>query len=116
METNSSKSKQRKAYTSEQKLKIVLESFQRDTTVEAVRIKYGVAASALHRTPVSWQAETNVVYRTARLGAGHFDAKAQRHDIAGIIELMQYSARPGFSQRFLNSGDARIGRYCCSVV
>lgn len=35
--------------TPEQKLKIVLESMQRDTTVEAVRIKYGVAASALHR-------------------------------------------------------------------
>lgn len=40
---------QRKSYTPEQKLKIVLESFQRDTTIESVRIKYGVAASALHR-------------------------------------------------------------------
>lgn len=40
---------QRKTYTSQQKLKIVLESFQRDTTIEAVRIKYGVAGSALHR-------------------------------------------------------------------
>lgn len=48
MATNSDSSK-RKSYTPEQKLKIVLESFQRDTTVEAVRIKYGVAASALHR-------------------------------------------------------------------
>lgn len=26
-----------------------MESFQRDTTIEAVRIKYGVASSALHR-------------------------------------------------------------------
>ena len=42
-------SRQRKSYTPEQKLKIVLESFQRDTTIESVRIKYGVAASALHR-------------------------------------------------------------------
>ena len=49
MATNSEGSKQRKSYTSEQKLKIVMESFQRDTTIEAVRIKYGVAASALHR-------------------------------------------------------------------
>lgn len=40
---------QRKSYTPEQKLKIVLESLQRDTTIESVRIKYGVAASALHR-------------------------------------------------------------------
>jgi transposase len=49
MATNSDSSKQRKTYTPEQKLKIVLESMQRDTTIEAVRIKYGVAGSALHR-------------------------------------------------------------------
>ena len=40
---------QRKTYTPEQKLRIVLESFQRDTTIEAVRLKYGVAGSVLHR-------------------------------------------------------------------
>lgn len=49
MASNSDQSKQRKTYTPEQKLKIVLESLQTDTTIEAVRIKYGVAASALHR-------------------------------------------------------------------
>jgi transposase len=49
MATKSDNSNQRKSYTPEQKLKIVLESFQRDTTIESVRIKYGVAASALHR-------------------------------------------------------------------
>jgi transposase len=49
MATNSDQSEQRKSYLPEQKLKIVLESFQRDTTIDAVRIKYGVAASALHR-------------------------------------------------------------------
>jgi transposase-like protein len=38
-----------KTYTPEQKLRIVLESFQRDTTIERVRIKYGVASSVLHR-------------------------------------------------------------------
>lgn len=48
MATNSDNSK-RRTYAPEQKLKIVLESFQRDTTIESVRIKYGVAASALHR-------------------------------------------------------------------
>jgi transposase len=52
MATNSQSSdhsQQRKSYTPEQKLRIVLESFQTDTTIEAVRIKYGVASSALHR-------------------------------------------------------------------
>ena len=50
MATNSSQnSGVSKTYTPDQKLRIVLESFQRDTTIEAVRIKYGVASSALHR-------------------------------------------------------------------
>lgn len=49
MATNSDSSNQRNSYTPEQKLKIVLESMQRDTTIESVRIKYGVAGSALHR-------------------------------------------------------------------
>jgi transposase-like protein len=49
-ESNESTSaNQRKTYTPEQKLKIVLESMRTDTTIEAVRVKYGVAASALHR-------------------------------------------------------------------
>ena len=42
-------SNQRKTYTPEQKLRIVLESFQRDTTIEAVRLKYGLSGSVLHR-------------------------------------------------------------------
>lgn len=58
MATNSEESKQRKSYTPEQKLKIVLESFQRDTTVEAVRIKYGVTGSVLHR----WRDEFKKAY------------------------------------------------------
>lgn len=47
--TTPTQSVQRKTYTPEQKLKIVLESRQTDTTIDAVRIKYGVASSALHR-------------------------------------------------------------------
>jgi transposase-like protein len=47
--TPSASSNQRKTYTPEQKLRIVLESFQRDTTIEAVRLKYGLAGSVLHR-------------------------------------------------------------------
>ena len=47
--TQEKQSNQRKTYTPEQKLKIVLESSQRDTTIDAVRIKYGVTGSVLHR-------------------------------------------------------------------
>ena len=49
MAAETSQPNRRKSYTPEQKLKIVLESFQRDTTIDAVRIKYGIASSALHR-------------------------------------------------------------------
>lgn len=42
-------SQQRKTYSPQQKLQIVLESYQHDTTIEAVRIKYGVARTVIHR-------------------------------------------------------------------
>ena len=40
---------QRKQYSPEFKLKVVLESLQRDTTLEAVRRKFGVSNSMIHR-------------------------------------------------------------------
>ncbi len=42
-------SKERKTYTAEFKAKVVLESLQRDTTIEAVRQKFGVSNSMIHR-------------------------------------------------------------------
>jgi transposase len=43
----------RRTFTSKQKLQIVLESIQRDTTIEAVRRKYGMSSSVINR----WRAE-----------------------------------------------------------
>jgi transposase-like protein len=40
----------RKSYTPEYKLKVVLESLQRDTTQEEVCKKFGIASSMLHRS------------------------------------------------------------------
>jgi transposase-like protein len=45
----------RKNYTPEFKAKVVLESLQRDTTIEEVRKKFGVSNSMLHR----WRQEFN---------------------------------------------------------
>ena len=39
----------RKQYPAEFKLKVVLESLQRDTTIEEVRTKFGVSTSMIHR-------------------------------------------------------------------
>jgi len=48
-------SDQRKNYTSEFKLKVVLESLQRDTTQEAVCKEYGISSSMLHRWKKEFQ-------------------------------------------------------------
>ena len=41
--------KKRNQYTAEFKAKVVLESLQRDTTIEEVRKKFGVSNSMIHR-------------------------------------------------------------------
>jgi putative transposase len=41
--------KKRNQYTAEFKAKVVLESLQRDTTIEEVRKKFGVTNSMIHR-------------------------------------------------------------------
>lgn len=41
--------KKRQTYTPEFKAKVVIESLQRDTTIEEVRKKYGVSTSMIHR-------------------------------------------------------------------
>src|SRR5258708_25288937 len=46
----------RKSYTPEYKLKVVLESMQRDTTQEEVCKKFGVSSSTLHRWRKEFQA------------------------------------------------------------
>ena len=47
----------RKQYTPEFKLKVVLESLQRDTTLEEVRQKFGVSTSMIHRWRQEFQAQ-----------------------------------------------------------
>ncbi len=46
---------ERKQWTPELKAKVVLESLQRDTTIEEVRKKFGVSTSMIHR----WRQEFN---------------------------------------------------------
>jgi len=49
--------KKRKQYTPEFKLKVVLESLQRETTIEEVRTKFGVSTSMIHRWRQEFQAK-----------------------------------------------------------
>jgi len=54
--------KKRKSYTPEFKLKVVLESLQRETTLEEVRQKFGVTSSMIHRWRQEFQANAASVF------------------------------------------------------
>ncbi len=52
----------RKQYSAEFKLKVVLESLQRETTLEEVRKKFGVTNSMIHRWRQEFQANAASVF------------------------------------------------------
>ena len=52
----------RKQYTPEFKLKVVLESLQRETTLEEVRTKFGVSTSMIHRWRQEFQAKAADIF------------------------------------------------------
>lgn len=52
----------RKQYTPEFKLKVVLESLQRETTLEEVRQKFGVPNSMIHRWRQEFQAKAADIF------------------------------------------------------
>ena len=56
----------RQSYTSEYKLKVVLESMQRDTTQEEVCKKFGIASSLLHRWRKEFQANAESCFHDKR--------------------------------------------------
>lgn len=56
----------RKSYTRELKLKVVLESMQRDTTQEEVCKKFGISSSMLHRWRKEFQANAASVFYDKR--------------------------------------------------
>src|SRR5215472_5629971 len=56
----------RKSYTPEFKLKVVLESMQRDTTQEEVCKQFGIASSMLHRWRKEFQDHAASVFHEKR--------------------------------------------------
>jgi transposase len=58
--------KQKKSYTAEFKLKVVLESMQRDTTQEAVCRKFGISSSMQHRWKKEFQERAVGVFSDKR--------------------------------------------------
>ena len=56
----------RKSYTPEFKLKVVLESMQRDTTQEEVCKKFGLSSSMIHRWRKEFQTNAESVFQDKR--------------------------------------------------
>ena len=56
----------RKSYTPEFKLKVVLESMQRDTTQEEVCKKFGISSSMIHRWRKEFQASAASIFDDKR--------------------------------------------------
>ncbi len=56
----------RKSYTPEFKLKVVLESMQRDTTQEEVCKKFGIGSSMIHRWKKEFQANAASIFHDKR--------------------------------------------------
>lgn len=64
MDSNASSG--RRVFTPEFKLKIVLESMQRDTTIEQVRRKYNVSWSAINRWRKEFRANAVEIFSDKR--------------------------------------------------
>ena len=65
----------RKSYSDSFKLQVVLESLQRDTTIEAVCQKYGVNASVLNRWRHQFRERAATIFSDQRSTAGKAKAK-----------------------------------------
>lgn len=57
---------QRRQFTPEQKLQVVLESLQRDTTLEAVSKKYGIVSSVIVRWRREFKEKAAIVFSDKR--------------------------------------------------
>lgn len=58
--------KTRRQFTPEQKLQVVLESLQRDTTLEAVSKKYGIVSSVIIRWRAEFKEKAAVIFSDKR--------------------------------------------------
>jgi len=56
----------RKTYTAEFKVKVVLESMQRDTTLEQVCQRFGVSKSMVHRWREEFKAKASTIFLDKR--------------------------------------------------
>lgn len=80
----------RRTFTSKQKLQIVLESLQRDTTIEAVRRKHGISSSVINRWRSEFQERAVTIFEdkrslAARVRAGGYEPGQSPEELKKII-------------------------------
>ena len=69
---------QRRQFTPEQKLQIVLESLQRDTTLEAVSKKYSIVSSVIIRWRKEFKQKAAVIFADKRNPRGKAEANGYK--------------------------------------
>jgi transposase len=72
------KHQQRRHFTPEQKLQIVLESLQRDTTLEAVSKKYSIVSSVIIRWRKKFKQKAAIVFADKRNPKGKAEANGYK--------------------------------------
>jgi len=72
------KHQQRRKFTPEQKLQIVLESLQRDTTLETVSKKYSIVSSVIIRWRKEFKQKAAVVFADKRNPRGKAEANGYK--------------------------------------
>lgn len=70
--------KQRRQFTAEQKLQVVLESLQRDTTLESVSQKYNIVASVIIRWRKEFKEKAAIVFADKRNPKGKAQANGYK--------------------------------------
>jgi len=70
--------KQRRQFTPEQKLQVVLESLQRDTTLETVSRKYGIVTSVINRWRKEFKEKAAIVFADKRNPVGKAQANGYK--------------------------------------
>jgi putative transposase len=79
------RTKSRRQFTPEQKLQVVLESLQRDTTLEEVSRKYGIVSSVIIRWRKEFKEKASVVFSDKRNPKGKSASSGYKEGILDPI-------------------------------
>lgn len=74
-----------KTYDSAFKLQVVLESFQRDRTIEQIKSRYGIAPSVLHKWRKLFKQNAHIVFESPKSNKPKAQASESPEQLKAII-------------------------------